>query len=326
MSDLPPNGPRDPGDVEHGVPRPPHPRERREPLPAQAPSAPADDPAAEARVRELVDSSTYREAHRDVEFLAGGETRGVRLQLDYLKAERLLQKSRIEHTIVVFGGTRIPDPGAAEANVLRVREALREAPSEELERRLRVALRLRAKGRYYEVARELGRIVGRAENLAEGGRLVITTGGGPGIMEAANRGAFEVDARSIGLNIHLPREQYPNPYLTTGLCLQFHYFAIRKLHFMLRARALVAFPGGYGTLDELFETLALVQTRTMAPVPVVLVGEEHWRRVVDVDFLVDEGLIDLEDRELFWYAETAREIWEGILRWHELAGAPLVRS
>jgi uncharacterized protein (TIGR00730 family) len=145
-------------------------------------------------------------------------------------------------------------------------------------------------------------------------------------MEAANRGSFDVDAPSIGLNIHLPHEQYPNPYITPDLCFRFHYFAMRKLHFVMRARALVAFPGGYGTLDELFETLALVQTRTIRPVPVVLVGETWWRRAFDVDFLTDEGVIDEEDRELFWYAETAREIWDGILGWYEASGEPLLES
>ena len=142
-------------------------------------------------------------------------------------------------------------------------------------------------------------------------------------MEAANRGAYDVGAKSIGLNIRLPREQYSNPYITPELCFRFHYFALRKLHFLLRAKALVAFPGGYGTLDEMFETLTLVQTRTIKPVPVVLVGERYWRQAFNVDFLVDEGVIDPEDRELFWFAETAQEIWEGIQHWHRVNGGSL---
>src|SRR5512140_3495252 len=146
----------------------------------------------------------------------------------------------------------------------------------------------------------------------------------PGMMEAANRGAFDVGAKSVGLNISLPHEQYPNPYVTPELCFNFHYFALRKLHFLLRAKALVAFPGGYGTLDELFETLALVQTRKMKPIPVVLVGKTYWRRAFSVDFLADEGVIDPEDRELFWYAESAQDIWNGILHWHEINGEPLL--
>jgi hypothetical protein len=149
------------------------------------------------------------------------------------------------------------------------------------------------------------------------------TGGGPGMMEAANRGSFDVGAKTIGLNIDLPREQYPNPYVTPDLCLRFHYFALRKLHFVMRAKALVAFPGGFGTLDELFEILTLVQTRKMKPVPIVLVGEAFWRRAVDFDFLLEEGVIAQEDRALFWFAETAEEIWQGILHWHEAAGKPL---
>jgi uncharacterized protein (TIGR00730 family) len=156
--------------------------------------------------------------------------------------------------------------------------------------------------------------------------MVVVTGGGPGMMEAANRGAHDVGARTVGLNITLPEEQFPNPYVTPGLGFSFHYFAIRKLHFLLRARALVAFPGGFGTLDEVFETLMLIQTRKVEPLPVVLVGEDYWRRVFDPDFLVSEGTIDREDRDLFWYAETAKEIWQGILDWYELAGRPLLEG
>jgi uncharacterized protein (TIGR00730 family) len=143
-------------------------------------------------------------------------------------------------------------------------------------------------------------------------------------MEAANRGAYDVDAPSIGLNITLPHEQFPNPYITPDLCFSFHYFAMRKLHFLLRARALVAFPGGFGTFDEVFETLTLVQSQTLAPVPVVLVGEEYWRRAVDMDFLAAEGVIDPQDRELFWYAETAEQIWQSIVDWNERHGTPLL--
>ena len=176
----------------------------------------------------------------------------------------------------------------------------------ELRRRLAIAERIHAKSHYYEVAREFGRLVGSANHGARKHHTVIITGGGPGMMEAANRGAFDVGAKSVGLNISLPHEQYPNPYVTPELCFSFHYFALRKLHFLLRAKALVAFPGGYGTFDELFEVLTLVQTRKIKPIPVVLVGEAYWRRAVDMDFLVDEGVIDPEDRDLFWFAETAR--------------------
>ena len=192
-------------------------------------------------------------------------------------------------------------------------------------RKLTVAERILAKSRYYEIAREFGRLVGSScDDDRSRSKLVIMTGGGPGIMEAANRGAFDVGAKSVGLNIDLPHEQYPNPYITPDLCLRFHYFALRKMHLLLRAKALVAFPGGFGTLDELFEVLTLVQTRKIKPQPIALVGEEYWRRAFDVGFLVDEGVIDADDRELFWFAETAKEIWDGILHWYGACGAPLV--
>ena len=171
--------------------------------------------------------------------------------------------------------------------------------------------------------KSLASLVGTADHSAREHHAAIMTGGGPGMMEAANRGAFDVGAKSLGLNINLPHEQYPNPYVTPELCFSFHYFALRKLHFLLRAKALVAFPGGYGTLDELFEVLTLIQTRKIKPIPVVLVGEAYWRRAVDIDFLVDEGVIASEDRELFWFAETAQEIWDGILQWYDASGEPL---
>ena len=298
---------------------------RREPLPWEEPKSAEDDPQAPERVRELLASPTYRQADRDIDFLDDAETRGVRLQIDYLKAELELRRRGVEHTIVVFGSTRIREPAAAERRVRALSERLAAAPGDaELERQLAVAERLLARSHYYDVARELGRLVGACQSGGGDCRLLLMTGGGPGIMEAANRGVYDVGAASIGLNIALPHEQFPNPYISPDLCFRFHYFAIRKLHFLLRARALVAFPGGYGTLDELFETLTLVQSRTIPPVPVVLVGERYWRQAVDIDFLVEEGAIEREDRELFWYAESADDIWKSILAWHERRGVPLV--
>jgi uncharacterized protein (TIGR00730 family) len=276
------------------------------------------------RIAALTDSASYRQADQDIDFLNREDTRGIRLQLDYLKAERLLQEHGIGHSIVVFGSTRIPEPNAVQRRVDELSASLARAPkSKTIERQLKIARRVLAKSHYYQVAREFGHLVGQAEGQA-GKRLVVVTGGGPGIMEAANRGADEVGARSVGLNITLPREQSPNPYITPGLCLRFHYFALRKLHFLKRARALVAFPGGYGTLDELFEVLTLIQSGKIAPLPVVLVGETYWKRVFDADFLVDEGTIAPDDRALFSYAETALEIWDYIRSWYELAGRPLV--
>ena len=306
------------------IPAPPHPVHRQEKLPWQQPKPAQDDMDAPERVRRLMEDPAYRQADEDVDFLQEDDTRGIRLQLDYSKPEALLRKHGIEHTIVVFGSTRIPEPAAARRRVAQLEQALAESPDDTaLQRKLDIARRILAKSHYYRVARDFGRLVGDSGNGPGDCRVVLMTGGGPGMMEAANRGAWETGAKTIGLNITLPHEQFPNPYLTPGLCMRFHYFALRKLHFLLRARALVAFPGGYGTLDELFETLTLIQTRKIAPLPVVLVGEDYWRRVIDFDFLVEEGTIDPEDRELFWFAETALDAWEGILQWHAANGTPL---
>lgn len=247
--------------------------------------------------------------------------RARRLQQEYLDAERALQRFGIEHTVVVFGSTRLIEPSLAAARVAEAQRQLAAAPeSAPLRTALAIAERLQAKSCYYDMAREFGRLVSLCNPDPHRCRTVIMTGGGPGIMEAANRGAADVGAHSVGLNIQLPREQHPNPYVTPELQLSFHYFAIRKFHFLQRARALVVFPGGYGTLDELCETLTLVQTRKMPLAPVVLVGARYWRRVLDIDFLVDEGVIDVADRDLFWYAESAGEAWDGIVQWYRRRG------
>jgi uncharacterized protein (TIGR00730 family) len=306
------------------VQHPPHPCLRREPLPQHCPKPPEDDPQAAQRLQAILDSPSYRQADQDLEFLATDELRGVRLQLDYGKCELQLRSHGVGPTVVVFGSTRIPEPQAAQRRVVALRASVAADPSDAAARtRLAIAERVEAKSRYYDSARELGRLIGAAGLGNVHGRITLVTGGGPGMMEAANRGAFDVGAESVGLNITLPHEQFPNPYVTPALCMRLHYFAVRKLHFLKRACALVAYPGGYGTLDELFETLTLVQTRKIAPVPVILVGQAYWRRAVDFDFLVSEGVIDQEDRELFWYAESAQEVWEGIQLWHELNGTSL---
>lgn len=304
-------------------PLPPHPTRRREPLPEYAPKPAHEDPDAPARVRRLVEDPDYAPADEDVSFLKRYDTRGVRLQLDYLKPELRLEKHGIRHAIVVFGSTRIVEPATARRRVEELQSALADDPdSGELGSRLASARRVLDSSRYYHIAREFGRIVGGLES-STGQRMALVTGGGPGIMEAANRGAWEAGGPSVGLNINLPHEQFPNPYITPGLCMSVHYFAIRKLHFLLRARALVAFPGGFGTLDELFGTLTLVQTRKVEPLPIVLVGRSYWRKVVNLDALVEEGTVDPEDRELFWFAETAEEIWDDIRRWYERSGTSL---
>jgi uncharacterized protein (TIGR00730 family) len=306
------------------VPSPPHPHRRAEPLPWQSPKSAVEDPDAPARIAAIMKGPGYRLAEQDFDFLGSDAMRGVRLQLEYVKPELLFEEHAIAHTIVVFGSTRIGEPGAARRNVEALREALARQPGDiHLARRLAVAERIQAKSHYYDVARAFGRLVGEVGRSPGSPCIAVMTGGGPGMMEAANRGSFDVGAKTVGLNIALSHEQYPNPYVTPDLCLRFHYFALRKLHFMMRAKALVAFPGGFGTMDELFEILTLVQTRKMKPVPIVLVGEAYWRRAVDFDFLLDEGVIEQEDRALFWFAETAEEIWRGILHWHETAGEPL---
>jgi uncharacterized protein (TIGR00730 family) len=304
-------------------PPPAQPECRQTDLPWKSPKSSHEDPKAPELIAAIMRNPNYRQADEDVDFLDRDETRGIRLQLDYTKAETLFQEHGITHSIVVFGSTRVPEPAAARARVADLQAALEQDPDNtNLAQRLAIALRVLDKSRYYDIAREFGRLVGEAEHKV-GDHLAIVTGGGPGMMEAANRGAADVGARTVGLNITLPHEQYPNPYITPDLCFRFHYFGLRKLHFVMRARALVVFPGGYGTLDELFETLTLIQTRKIDPVPVILVGEDYWRKVFDPDFLMAEGVIDPEDRDLFWYAETAEEIWEDILHWYELAGKPL---
>ncbi len=307
------------------VPQPADPVQRKESVPWQKPKPSEEDPASKDKLKAILNSPSYVSAIEDIDFLAGDDARGVRLALDYLKPDRLLKEHGIENTIVVFGSTRIVEPAAAEKNVKHTLAALKKKPDDkELKRKLLVAERILAKSHYYEIAREFSQLVANAGDGPADSHLIVMTGGGPGVMEASNRGAHEAGAKNIGLNITLPHEQYPNPYITPELCFQFHYFALRKMHFMMRAKALVAFPGGYGTFDEVFETLTLIQTRKIKPVPVVLVGEEYWRKAFDIDFLLDEGVIDIEDRDLLWFAETAEEIWEGLLCWYENNGEMLI--
>lgn len=272
------------------------------------------------RLHAIMHDPSYVQADSDVDFLQEDETRGVRLQLDFIKAEQILQAKGIDRTIVIFGSTRLREPAAAERELAAAKQNADDHPQNgACKRTLRLAEHRMALSTYYDVGRQLGRLVGRCGNP----RLAVLTGGGPGGMEAANRGAFDVGAKSVGLNITLPHEQYPNPYLTPGLCMRFHYFAMRKMHFMKRAAALVALPGGFGTMDELFCALTLIQTRKTAPIPVVLIGEDYWRKVFNADFLAEVGSIDDEDRELFTYAETAEEAWSRIVAWHNENGSPL---
>jgi uncharacterized protein (TIGR00730 family) len=300
------------------------PKQRRQQLPSSIPKPREEDPDAPERVRQVMDHPSFRRADQDLDLLKRDELRATRLQLEFLKPELILAEEGICGTIVIMGAARIIEPVAARHKVDRARKALEQHPQiPELKHRLAVAERIWAKSHYYDVARELGRLVGKAGHDPGDCRLAIVTGGGPGLMEAANRGSYDVEAKSVGLNISLPQEQYPNPYVTPELCFQFRYFGLRKMHFHLRAKAMVAFPGGYGTLDELFETLCLIQTRKIKPVPVILVGEQFWRRVFDVEFLAAEGTIDPEDAELFVFAETAEEIWKIICDWYHQNGESL---
>jgi uncharacterized protein (TIGR00730 family) len=258
-------------------------------------------------------SPSYRLAYADTDFLLKDELRPVRLQLELLKPELLQQEYGIHSTIVIFGSTRIPDVKTATKQLQKAETAAAASPADEaLSRKVQIARRILDKVHYYDEAQELGRIITTESREGGGREAVVITGGGPGLMEAANRGAHEADGKSIGLNIVLPREQCPNPYITPELSFQFHYFAVRKMHFLMRARALVAFPGGFGTLDELFETLTLIQTKKVKPVPVLLFGKEYWQRIINFDALVDEGTIEPEDLDLIQYVETAKEAWDVI--------------
>ena len=260
-------------------------------------------------------SSSYIPADRDTGFLQRDELRSVRLGLELLKPELIQTDEGIDSTIVVFGSARLKEPGAAQQELQRAEADAASAPRDSArQRQVVIAKRQLELSKFYDLAREFGRLVSSTCQIGGHCDYVIMTGGGPGIMEAANRGAADVKAKSIGLNITLPHEQHPNPYITPQLSFQFRYFAIRKMHFMLRAKALVAFPGGFGTLDELFETLTLLQTGKTDRVVVVLVGREFWDRLINWPFLVDCGLISPHDLELFHYAETAQEAWDLIVR------------
>lgn len=265
----------------------------------------------EERLAEIVESPSYRQAHIDAEFMGREELRPVRLQLEMLKPELVQQAEGVESTIVVFGGTRVIEEEEADAKIEAAQKALDANPDDpDLQRNLRIAHNVRKKAHYYQEAVEFGRIVSSNCQVDQRCNYVIVTGGGPGIMEAANRGAYQIGAKSIGLNITLPFEQEPNSYISPELCFEFKYFAIRKMHFLMRAKAMVAFPGGYGTMDELFETLTLIQTKRMDPIPVILFGRDYWERLVNFDVFVEEGTISPADIELFQYAETAQEAWE----------------
>jgi len=264
------------------------------------------------------ESAAYKLAFQDSEFLLREDLRPVRFQLELLKPELLLNEAKIGSTMVFYGSARIPAPDMA--------DALIEAATNDEQRA--IAERLKAKSYYYEAARELARLASRCGPDSEGNRhFVVCSGGGPSIMEAANRGAFEEGQETIGLNIVLPHEQLPNRYVTPDLSFQFHYFALRKMHFLLRARAVAVFPGGYGTFDEMFELLTLIQTGKVRPLPILLFGKEFWTRVVDFEGLVEEGVIAPHDLDLIHWTEDANEAWQFVRNYYaDHPAAPLMQS
>lgn len=254
----------------------------------------------------------YRLAFRDTDFLLRDELRPVRFQLELLKPAMLLDEARVGSTLVMYGSARIPPPEAVEVAL----EGAKDLPPEER----MIVERLAEKAKYYTEAYRLARLVSEQAIIENGKRqFVICSGGGPSIMEAANRGASDAGAESIGMNIVLPHEQAPNPYVTPYLSFQFHYFALRKMHFLLRARAVAVFPGGFGTFDEMFELLTLIQTGKMKPIPVLLFGKEFWTRVIDFGALAREGVISTKDLELITWCETAEEAWECVRDFYKIA-------
>ena len=263
------------------------------------------------------ESAAYKLAFQDSEFLLREDLRPVRFQLELLKPELLLNEAKIGSTMVFYGSARIPAPDMADALI-----AAATNPEQE-----RIAERLKAKSHYYEIARELAKLASGCECDEEGKRhFVVCSGGGPSIMEAANRGAAEVGQDSIGLNIVLPFEQAPNDYVTPHLSFNFHYFALRKMHFLIRARAVAVFPGGFGTFDEFFELLTLVQTGKTAVLPILLYGKAFWNRVVNFDALVDEGVVAPQDLDLFHFCETAEEGWACVEEFYRVNNKPLFRK
>jgi uncharacterized protein (TIGR00730 family) len=253
---------------------------------------------------EPLSPDSNRLAFADTEFLLRRETRGIRFQLELLKPDLAQQEKGIHHTVVIFGSARF----RSEADALEAWKHAQAQSDDTVKRRAQARLR---NARYYERARELGALITNySVGLPPEKRVYVCTGGGPGIMEAANRGAHEAGGISVGLNIALPHEQVPNPYITPGLSFKFHYFALRKMHFLMRAKALVAFPGGFGTLDELFETLTLVQCRKARPIPIVLFGSDYWKRLMNLEMLVEEGAIEEADLQLFRYVDEVDEAWE----------------
>ena len=259
----------------------------------------------------IISSSIYQLAHEDRELLNSDEMRGVRMLLEINKPEKILEEQNILSTIIVFGGASLANKSSIDLRIELAKNSLTKDPSSSnLERELTRLKNLQSISHYYDSAREFAKIVSRQNQKEHCNSHVIVTGGGPGIMEAANRGAFDADCKSIGLNISLPNEQHPNAYITPGLCFKFNYFALRKFHFVMRSVAAVFFPGGFGTFDELFELLTLRQTGMKTEIPIILFGRDYWSKVINFQFLSDHGLISDEHMNLYQYADSASEAWD----------------
>jgi len=273
----------------------------------------SDDTTRTNRIKTLMESPTYRLATDDPDFLEHDDLRAVRLQLEYLKPEWTMRKQGIGSTVIVFGSARLLSGNQIDTELARLDEKLRKTPDDaELLAECELLKKRREYVKYYDEARKFAALVSKRFQDECRCDFVVVTGGGPGIMEAANRGADDVGARSIGLNIELPNEQTPNPFISPQLCFQFRYFALRKMHFLMRAKALLAFPGGFGTLDELFDVLTLVQTKKVPPLPIVLMGKEYWSRAVNFEFLAQEGFISKQDLTLFTITDCAEQAVEFI--------------
>lgn len=276
-----------------------------------------NNPEVKARLDAIMDHESYRLAYLDNDFLRREDLRPLRLELELLKPEMLMEEAGIKSTTVVFGGTQVVSEEEAKERMADAEAAIAAKPDDpEAKRGIIRAKRTLLKSRYYEDCREFSRIVTAYNKEADDGEFIIKTGGGPGIMEAGNRGAYEAGGKSSALNITLPFEQTPNSYVTPGLCFQFNYFAVRKMHFLLRAKALICFPGGFGTLDELFTTLTLRQTGRMQEIPIILYSREYWENILNFQFLADEAVISDKHLDLFQYTETPEETWQVIKDFH----------
>ena len=259
----------------------------------------------------IINSDTYKLAHEDINMLSRNEMRGVRMLLEITKPDLILEENNILSTIIIFGGASITEESKTKEKIEDIKKLIKKNPSSILlKRNLNRLENLLSMSHYYQSAREFSKLASINNQSKSCNSHVIVTGGGPGIMEAANRGAFEANCKSIGLNISLPNEQIPNAFITPGLCFKFNYFALRKIHFVMRSIGAVFFPGGFGTLDELFELLTLRQTGMKNKIPIILFGKEYWNKVINFEYLADLGLISDEHLNLFEYADTASEAWE----------------